>query len=105
MILAQIAEANNWVTPISGAAVVALLSALTKWLMSTITQELKALTSTINEHTRSLEKALDHNTRATLLMGIAAKQSNTELDQKLKDCYAELIKKEELSAAKRDKGT
>lgn len=93
--LLPIAQASSeWVTPLSGAAVVALLSALTKWLMTTITNELVGLKLTINEHTRSLEKALDHNTRATLLMGIAAEQSNGELTNKLKACLGELDDKE-----------
>lgn len=104
MALLPIAQAtSDWIAPVSGTAAVGFLTALARWLMVTITKELAELKNTINEHTRSLEKALDHNTRATLLMGIAAEQSNSELRDKLKACYAELEKKEELNRARRDK--
>ncbi len=94
-ILAQVAAHQDWITPVSGLGVVGFLGGLTKWLMTTITNQLTALKDTINSHTRSLERALDHNTRATLLMGLAQDEASTHLKDKLKNCLSELDRKQE----------
>ncbi len=102
----------DWVTPVSATSVIAFFGVLTKWLMSTITTELKSHTTALNEqtrlflvtvgeHTRSLENAMYHNTRATLLMGIAVEQANADLKAKLKLCFEELEEKEKRASGRK----
>ncbi len=99
LLIAEASQAADWATPATGGAGIVVVSALVRWLMTTITRDNADLRREMNENARSLEKALYFNTQASHFIVLAIDEASIALKGRVKIAEEQLTRHESERAA------